>query len=159
KGGTTRGVGMARMDILDVQRRSDPVFDPAVSESLAIRARHERVLLALESGSLVWFARILREHDKVGDLTDEGRRPTPGMMRNADARPLALTRRQVGKVRAAADAILRKGGAHGSAEGGARKDSTDSHAPKPGVTPLNLSAQLAYRAKGNPPNSVPDTAI
>lgn len=148
KGGTTRGVGMARMDILDVGRESEPIFDPSVAESLAIRARHERVLLALESGSLVWFARILREHDKVGDLTDEGRRRMPGMMRNADGRHLALTRRQVQKVRAAADAILKRSEI---------SEQTPAQAPK--VVPLNVSAQLAFRAQGNPPNSQPDTAI
>lgn len=150
QGGTTRGVGMARMDILDVQRQSEPIFDPMVAESLAIRARHERVLLALESGSLVWFARILREHDKVGDLTDEGRRRMPGMMRNADGRHLALTRRQVSVIRAASDYILR----HGMRP----RDPVDDQAAT-GVRPLNRSAQLAYRAQGNPPNSLPDTAI
>jgi len=150
KGGTTRGVGMARMDILDVKRQSEPIFDPMVAESLAIRARHERVLLALESGSLVWFARALRDHDKIGDLTDEGRRKMPGMMRNADGRHLALTRRQVSMIRAASDYILK----HGNRPHDPADDQTAA-----GVRPLNLSAQLAYRAQGNPPNSLPDTAI
>jgi len=150
KGGTTRGVGMARMDTLDVNRQSEPIFDPMVAESLAIRARHERVLLALESGSLVWFARVLRDHDKVGDLTDEGRRKMPGMMRNADGRHLALTRRQVSMIRAASDYILQ----HGIRP----RDQVDEQTAA-GVRPLNLSAQLAYRARGNPPNSLPDTAI
>jgi hypothetical protein len=102
-----RGVGMARMDSLDVNRAGAPIVDPAIADSLAIRARHERVLLALESGSLTWFARVLREHDEVGDLTDDGRKKMPALMRGADARHLALTRRQVNKVRAAAEHILR----------------------------------------------------
>jgi hypothetical protein len=148
KPGTTRGVGMARMDILDVNRKSEPIFDTMVAESLAIRTRHERVLLGLESGSLAWFARILREYDKVGDLTDEGRRRMPGMMRSADGRHLALTRRQVSKVRAVADFIVQTGA----------KPELHTAAPAK-VQPLNLSAQLEYRAKGNPPNSRPDTAI
>lgn len=151
--GTVRGVGMARMDILDVGRESTPLFDPAVAESLAIRARHERVLLALESGSLVWFARILREYDQVGDLTDEGRRRMPGMMRNADGRHLALTRRQVSKIKAAAEALVRLPAETRAANGCAPT------APEPAIRPLNVSAQLAYRAAGNPPNSLPDTAI
>ncbi len=150
KGGVVRGVGMARMDTLDVSRQSAPIFDPAVADSLAIRARHERVLLALESGSLVWFSKVLREYDQVGDLTDEGRRKMPGMMRSADGRHLALTRRQVSKVKAAAASILRKSASR--TEGG-------EEAPTPAVRPLNVSAQLAYRARGNPPNSLPDTAI
>ncbi len=102
-----RGVGMARMDFLDVNRAGTTIVDPAVADSLAIRSRHERVLLALESGSLAWFARVLREHDEVGDLTDDGRRKMPALMRGADARHLALTRRQVNKVRTAAEYILR----------------------------------------------------
>lgn len=156
QGGTTRGVGMARMDILDVNRQSAPIFDPMVAESLAIRARHERVLLALESGSLVWFARVLREHDKVGDLTDDGRRMMPGMMRNADGRHLALTRRQVSMIRAASEYIL-KHGARPAEPAAAPAAPTTAIAA--GIQPLNLSAQLAYRAQGNPPNSLPDTAI
>ncbi len=98
-----RGVGMARMDFLDVNRALEPIVDPAVADSLAIRARHERVLLALESGSLAWFARVLRDYDEVGDLSDEKRRKMPALMRSADGRHLALTRRQVNKVRAAAE--------------------------------------------------------
>ncbi len=148
--GQTRGVGMARMDLLDVNRKSEPIFDPQVAESLAIRTRHERVLLTLESGSLAWFARILREYDKVGDLTDEGRRKMPGMMRNADGRHLALTRRQVNKVKAVADYIVKMG-----AKPAAGPSTTDGA----NIKPLNLSAQLEYRAQGNPPNSRPDTAI
>lgn len=102
-----RGVGMARMDYLDVNRAGTPILEPAVADSLAIRSRHERVLLALESGALAWFARVLREHDEVGDLTDDGRKKMPALMRGADARHLALTRRQIDKVRAAAEYILR----------------------------------------------------
>lgn len=149
EGGSTRGVGMARMDILDYARKSEPIFDPLVADSLAIRARHERVLLALESGSLAWFARILRDYDKVGDLTDEGRRRMPGMMRNADGRHLALTRRQVSKVKSVAEYIVQFGA----------RPAEVTPARKVGVTPLNLTAQLEYRAQGNPPNSLPDTAI
>jgi hypothetical protein len=149
KAGSTRGVGMARMDLGDVGRKSEPIFDPAVAESLAIRARHERVLLALESGSLAWFARILREYDKVGDLTDEGRRRMPGMMRNADGRHLALTRRQVSKVKAVAEYIVKTG----------VKPAAVTERNPPAVRPLNVTAQLEYKAKGNPPNSAPDTAI
>jgi hypothetical protein len=85
KPGTTRGVGIARMDILDYSRASEPVFDPMVADSLAIRARHERVLLGLEGGSLVWFSRIfagIRQGRRF-----DGRMPPP------DARPDAQRRR------------------------------------------------------------------
>jgi hypothetical protein len=101
-----RGVGMARMDFLDVKRALEPIVDPAVADSLAIRARHERVLLALESGSLAWFARVLRNYDEVGDLSNDVRRKMPALMRSADGRHLALTRRQVNKVRMAAEYFI-----------------------------------------------------
>jgi hypothetical protein len=102
-----RGVGMARMDFLDVNRALEPIVDPEVADSLAIRSRHERLLIALDSGSLAWFARVLREHDQVGDLSTDGRRKMPALMRGADARYLALTRRQVNKIKAAAQFVLR----------------------------------------------------
>jgi hypothetical protein len=103
KPSTQRGVGMARMDYLDVNRALEPIVAPAVADSLAIRSRHERVLLALDSGSLAWFARVLRHYDEVGDLSDDARRKMPALMRSADGRHLALSRRQVNKVRAAAE--------------------------------------------------------
>lgn len=101
-----RGVGMARMDFLDVKRALEPIVDPSVADSLAIRARHERVLLALESGSLAWFARVLRNYDEVGDLSNDTRRKMPALMRSADGRHLALTRRQVNKVHMAAEYFI-----------------------------------------------------
>jgi hypothetical protein len=60
-------------------------------------------LLALESGSLAWFSRLLRHYNEVGDLTDEGRRKMPALMRGADGSHLALTRRMVQKIQEAAD--------------------------------------------------------
>ena len=69
-----RGVGMARMDFLDVNRALEPIVYPSVADSLAIRSRHERLLIALDSGALAWFARVLREYDQVGDLSADGRR-------------------------------------------------------------------------------------
>jgi hypothetical protein len=110
KASLDRGVGMARMDA-GLNRALEPIFEPSVADSLAIRARHERVLLGLESGSLVWFARILREYDEVGDLSTEGRRKMPALMRGADGQHLALTRRQVAKIRAAAKYVTSQSGA------------------------------------------------
>lgn len=99
---TDRGVGMARMDTLNLKRLLEPLFEPSVADSIAIRARHERILLALETGSLAWFARILRQYDEVADLSTEGRRKMPGLMRGSDGMHLALTRRQISKIREAA---------------------------------------------------------
>lgn len=104
------GVGMARMDTADVNRAPEPIFDPTLVDSAALRARHEHVLLALESGTLTWFASVLREYDQVGNLSATGRHKMPAMMRGADSRYLALTRRQLDKVRATAKMILRTSG-------------------------------------------------
>ena len=103
RGSLQRGVGgMARMDTADTTRALEPIMDPSVVDALAMRARHERVLLSLQSGTLAWFAYILRQYDEIGDLSDDGRRKMPAMMRGADGRHLALTRRQVAKVKSVA---------------------------------------------------------
>jgi hypothetical protein len=95
--------GMAGMDTGTFGRLDAPIMDPNVVDNLAILSRHELILLALESGSLAWFARMLRDYDQVGDLTDEGRRKMPALMRGADGAHLALTRRMINKIRMAAD--------------------------------------------------------
>jgi hypothetical protein len=94
--------GMARADTDIVKRALEPIFEPSVADSVAIRARHERILLALESGSLAWFARMLRHYDEVADFSTLGRRKMPGLMRGADGMHMALTRRQVSKIQKAA---------------------------------------------------------
>jgi hypothetical protein len=95
--------GMAWMDSNGFGRASTPIMNPNVVDNLAILSRHELVLLSLESGSLAWFARVLRAYTQVGDLTDEGRRRMPALMRGADGGHLALTRRMVEKINHAAD--------------------------------------------------------
>lgn len=96
-------VGVAKRDTRTFKRAAEPIMDPEVADLLAIRSRHERVLLALNSGTLAWFSRVLRRHDKVNDLSTEERRKMPALLRGADGRHLALTRRQVSKICAAAD--------------------------------------------------------
>lgn len=162
---TTRGVGMARMDYLDRLRAPEPIMDPGIVDALAVRARHERVLLALESGTLAWFARVLRDHDAVGDLSDAGRRRMPALMRGADGRHLALTRRQVGTIRAAAEQLAAgtrsrhpQAGTEGAAASAAA--GTRGLAARPAaLAPLNRTAQLSYDAGGNPPSAHPRSAI
>ena len=107
EGNDEANVGMARDDYEMWRRALEPIVDPTLADNLAIRARHERVLLALESGSLAWFARVLRDFDKVADLSTASRRLMPAMMRGADGNHMALTRLQVSKVRAAAELIRR----------------------------------------------------
>ena len=125
-------------------RAAEPIFDPSVVDALAIRARHESVLLALNSGTMAWFSTVLRRYAEVGDLSDDGRRKMPGMMRGADGSHLALTRRQASTIDAAAVAIAPEAPAGN---------------PNPGtLTPTNLSAIL-YHAQGNPPVAHPSSAI
>jgi hypothetical protein len=125
-------------------RAAEPIFDPAVVDALAIRARHESVLLALNSGTMAWFSTVLRRYTEVGDLSDDGRRKMPGMMRGADGTHLALTRRQASKIDAAALEIA--------------PDTPVSNSSPDTLTPTNLSAIL-YHAQGNPPVAHPSSAI
>jgi hypothetical protein len=124
-------------------RAAEPIFDSSVVDALAIRARHESVLLALNSGTMTWFSSVLRRYTEVGDLSDDGRRKMPGMTRGADGTHLALTRRQASKIDAAAAAI----------------EPETAPVPNPGtLKPTNLSAIL-YHAQGNPPVAHPSSAI
>ena len=148
---TQPGAGMARMDYLDVLRALEPIFEPALADSLAIQARHERVLLALESGSLVWFARILRNYDEVGDLSTETRRKMPALMRGPEGNHLALTRRQVAKIRAVAE--LTTSGIR------AAKVAEPASPGRPAIQARNLTAQLNYDGVGNPPTTHPRAAV
>jgi hypothetical protein len=81
-------------------RRFDPIMAPSLVDTAALANLHQSLLVALRSGTAPWFADALRDFDDVGDLTDAGRRKMPALMRGADGRHLALTRRQAGLIRA-----------------------------------------------------------
>jgi hypothetical protein len=125
-------------------RVAEPIFDPSVVDALAIRARHESVLLALNSGTMAWFSGVLRRYTEVGDLSEDGRRKMPGMMRGSDGTHLALTRRQASKIDAGATEIA------------PNPASTNSGSDL--LTPTNLTA-IFYHAQGNPPVAHPSSAI
>lgn len=102
---------MVRQDTADTGRLFEPIMAPSLVDAAAVLALHQHVLAALRSGTAPWFADVLRDHDEVGDLTAKGRRKMPALMRGADGRSLALTRRQVDLVRLAArQAIFRQAG-------------------------------------------------
>jgi hypothetical protein len=143
------GAGMAKMDSNDYGRALEPISDAAIVDTLAIQARHERLLVALDSGSLAWFARFLRDYNQVGDLSDDGRRRMPALLRGSDARHLALTRRQVNKVRAAAANQELAGQPVASRPTWKSADRIEA---------MNITAQLQYEAPGNPPTAHPDSA-
>lgn len=92
---------LVTQDTNDYGRNFAPVMAASMVDNLAVRQLHERIYAALRSGSAPWFGRVLRRPEEVGDLTDIGRRKMPPMLRGADGRALALTRRQINKVLAA----------------------------------------------------------
>lgn len=94
---------MSRQDHNDTGRAFEPIMAPTLVDTLAVLHLHQSVFMTLRSGAPPWFVTVLREFDEIGDLTDLGRRKMPGMMRNADARYLVLTRRQRDKIRLAAN--------------------------------------------------------
>jgi len=89
---------LVTQDTNDYGRFYAPVMASSMVDNLAVRALHERVYSALLSGSAPWFSDVLRHPEEVGDLSDKGRRKMPPMLRGADSRTLALTRRQINKV-------------------------------------------------------------
>jgi hypothetical protein len=95
------GSNMTSQDSNDVNRYFAPIMAPGTVDNLAVQAIHENVFAALESGVPPWFAETFRRFDEIGDLTDSGRRRMPAMMRGADGRYLALTRRQIDIIRTA----------------------------------------------------------
>jgi hypothetical protein len=89
---------MVRQDTGDFGRRFEPIMAPSLVDNLAVLALHQGVFTALRSGTAPWFPDVLRRHDEIGDLSSVGRRKMPAMMRGADGRYMALTRRQVDTV-------------------------------------------------------------
>jgi hypothetical protein len=97
---------LVTQDSNDFGRAFAPIMAASLVDNLAVRALHERVYTALKSGSAPWFDQVLRRPEEVGDLSDKGRRKMPPMLRGAESRCLALTRRQIDKVVKAATQSL-----------------------------------------------------
>jgi hypothetical protein len=89
---------LVTQDSNDWGRAFAPIIAASLVDNLAVRALHERVYTALKSGSAPWFDQVLRRPEEVGDLSDKGRRKMPPMLRGAESRCLALTRRQIDKI-------------------------------------------------------------
>lgn len=89
---------LGRQDTNDFGRLYAPIFASSLVDNLAVRALHERVIAALQSGCAPWFAQVLRRPEEIGDLSDKTRRKMPAMLRGADSRALTLTRRQISAV-------------------------------------------------------------
>jgi hypothetical protein len=89
---------LGTQDTNDYGRLYAPIVASSLVDNLAVRALHERVLTALASGSAPWFSEVLRRPEDIGDMSDKERRKMPAMLRGADGRALALTRRQISKI-------------------------------------------------------------
>jgi hypothetical protein len=139
---------MPEEEAANTQRAIRPVMPPGTVDTLAILTLHEQVFAALRGRAAPWFLRLLRQPEEVADFTDRGRRKMPALMCGADNNYLALTRRQIDTIRKAGEQSLFDPPA-----------ATPSSSPPASLTPRNLSAQLHYRAAGNPISSMPVTAV
>jgi hypothetical protein len=137
---------LVTQDSNDVGRAFAPIIAHSLVDNLAVRSLHQRVFAALQSGTAPWFAQVLRTPEEVGDLSDKGRRKMPPMLRGADSRALALTRRQIDTVEKAAT--------FRPPEIISTKRDNDLK-----IEPRNKTAQLLHRAVGNPSNTLPSSAI
>ena len=105
--------GMAAHDA-GTGRVREPIFQPVTRARYAmVRSFHQEVLRQLEglnapagsperADAVLILRRILtvvRFSENVGDLSNAGRRRMPAMMRNSDGVHLALTKRQINKLR------------------------------------------------------------
>ena len=97
---------MVRQDTNDFGRRYAPIMAPTLVDNLAILALHQHVFTALRAGAAPWFYEVLRQPEEIGDMSDAGRRKMPALMRGADGRALALTRRQIDTILKAASHAL-----------------------------------------------------
>jgi len=107
---------MVRQDTNDAGRWFEPIMAPSLVDNLAVLALHQRVFAVLRGGSAPWFADALRRPEDIGDLSGDGRRKMPSMMRGADGRALTLTRRQIAQVIQAATRALFQGPATGDSQ-------------------------------------------
>jgi hypothetical protein len=97
---------MVRQDTNDFGRRFEPIMATPIVDNLAILALHQRVFTALRAGAAPWFYEALRQPEEIGDLSDDGRRKMPALMRGADGRALTLTRRQIDTIKKAASRAM-----------------------------------------------------
>jgi hypothetical protein len=138
---------MPEEEAADTQRAIRPIMSAQAVDTLAILALHEHVYSALRGGAAPWFTQLLRQPDEVADFTDRGRRKMPALMCGADNNYLALTYRQIDTIRKAAE------------QGLFQTTGMISIRPPATLRPRNLSAQIGYKAAGNPISSRPETSV
>jgi hypothetical protein len=137
---------MTAQDTADFHRLYQPIMAESLMDNLAVVALHQRILSVLQSGAAPWFSDALRRPEEVGDLSDAGRRKMPALMRNADARALTLTHRQIDKVAKASTDL-------------AICPTLQSSCSSRPISTTDIMAQIHYQATGNPLSVLPLTAI
>jgi hypothetical protein len=140
---------MVRQNTNDFGRLYEPIMATSLVDNYALRVLHERVFNGLSSGASPWFADLLRRPDEIGDLSSSGLRKMPALMRGADGRSLTFTYRQINKIIKAAAQIMFKE---------TNPNNNDESYGSP-MIPSNRTAQLHYRAAGNPYSTVARSAI
>jgi hypothetical protein len=140
---------MVRQNTSDFGRLYEPIMATSLVDNYALRVLHERVFNGLSAGAAPWFADLLRRPDEIGDLSSSGLRKMPALMRGADGRSLTFTYRQINKIiKAAAELAFAK----------TNPDNLPESYGSP-MVPTNKTAQLHYRAEGNPYSTVARAAI
>ncbi len=140
---------MVRQNTNDFGRLYEPIMATSLVDNYALRVLHERVFNGLSAGASPWFADLLRRPDEIGDLSSSGLRKMPALMRGADGRSLTFTYRQINKIiKAAAQIMFAKTNPNNLPE---------SYGSP--MIPSNKTAQLHYRAEGNPYSTVARSAI
>src|SRR4029077_5113662 len=76
---------MPAEEAFGTERPLRPVFAQGGADTRTIAALHQRAYTALSSGSSGWFAKLLRQPEDCGDLSDEGRRKMPALMCSAES--------------------------------------------------------------------------
>ncbi|MGB3182686.1 MAG: hypothetical protein WBB45_14945 [Cyclobacteriaceae bacterium] len=139
---------MATQDSNDFGRMFQPIMAPSLVNNYSIRAIHERVFGGLSTGASPWFDNLMRRPAEIGDLSDEGRRKMPALMRGADGRALCLTYRQIHSIiKSASTAMFQKA-----------TENLSEEQPKE-MAKSDLVSQMMYRGEGNPFCILPRTAI
>ena len=160
---------MPEEEAANTERAIRPIMAPGTVDTLAIMALHQQVYAALRGGAAPWFVRLLRRPDEVADFTDRGRRKMPALMCGADNNYLALTYRQIATLKKAAGPSMAQSKPCEPSPPG-RKSLLDEDDPldvskapvatlPPLLKPRNLSAQINYKARGNPISSRPIASV
>jgi hypothetical protein len=140
---------MVRQNTNDFGRLYEPIMATSLVDNYALRVLHERVFNGLSAGAAPWFADLLRRPNEIGDLSSSGLRKMPALMRGADGRSLTFTYRQINKIiKAAAELAFAK----------TNPDNLPESYGSP-MVPTNKTAQLHYRAEGNPYSTMARAAI